>query len=491
MRKQFFLLGMLLWVAGVHAQNPQKSKLQDSFDAFRKGLHEDFDNFRQQCMQEYAQFVRNPWVEFDHVKPVPLPKVQPVPPVVVPEEDTRPPIEDRPIVIEELVRPKPVEPQPQPVEPIEEVPVVQPKTLAFTFFGTQGRVRFDTADRVALHTTAADNVADALALFTPEAYDNMLYDCLQLRANLQLSDWAYLQMLKTLSETAAGKGTNDATLLLAWLFMQSGYQMRLATDNQRLYMLYATRHTIYGQMSYTIDNTCYYGVETLPSRLFICKAAFPHERALSLLVGTQQRFADNAGTRRTITSKRYSDISMQVSVNKNLMDFYSSYPTSMTDGNMMTRWAMYANTPMDAAVARQVYPTLRQKLSGLSQLEAVERLLNMVQTGFEYEYDDKVWGGDRAFFAEESLYYPYCDCEDRSILLTRLVRDLLGLKCLLIYYPGHLAAAVAFTEGNVAGDYLTVDGRRYVVTDGTYIGAPVGRTMPGMDNKTAKVIVLE
>lgn len=36
--------------------------------------------------------------------------------------------------------------------------------------------------------------------------------------------------------------------------------------------------------------------------------------------------------------------------------------------------------------------------------------------GFVYEYDDKVWGGDSAFFAEESLYYPYYDCEGRFIL---------------------------------------------------------------------------
>lgn len=485
------MLGMLLWSAGGHAQNPQKSKLQESFDEFRKGLHEDFENFRQQCMQEYAQFVRNPWVEFDNVKPVPLPKVQPVPPVVVPEEDKLPPIENRPIVIEELVKPKPVEPQPQPVEPIEEVPVVQPKTVSFTFFGTAGNVRFDTNNKVSLRGIAADDVADALTRFTPQAYDNMLYDCLQLRSNLRLSDWAYLQMLHSLTDAIAGKGTNEAALLLAWLYMQSGYQMRLATDSQRLYVLYASRHMIYGQASYNIDNVYYYGIEQLPSRLFVSKAAFPHEKALSLYVSSQQRFANKASEKRAITSKRYPDVKIEVSVNKNLMDFYATYPTSMIDDNLMTRWAMYANTPMDETVAQQIYPMLRDKLRGLSQRDAVERLLNMVQTGFEYEYDDKVWGQDRAFFAEESLYYPYCDCEDRSILLTRMVRDLLGLKCVLVYYPGHLASAIAFTEGEVDGDYIVVDNKRFVVADGTYFGASLGRTMPGMDNGKAKVIVLQ
>ena len=156
----------------------------------------------------------------------------------------------------------------------------------------------------------------------------------------------------------------------------------------------------------------------------------------------------------------------------------------------LTRIRMRANKPLDGVAKDELYPAMREKLKGLSQKEAMERLLNWVQTAFVYEYDDKVWGDDRAFFPEETLYYPYCDCEDRSILLSRLVRDLLGLKAILIYYPGHLAMAVGFTE-DVKGDYILLQGKKYVVCDPTYIGAPVGVTMEGMDNEKAKVILLE
>ena len=112
-----------------------------------------------------------------------------------------------------------------------------------------------------------------------------------------------------------------------------------------------------------------------------------------------------------------------------------------------------------------------------------------MQTAFVYEYDDKVWGHDRALFAEETLFYPYCDCEDRAILFSRLVRDLLGLDVLLVFYPGHLATAVAFNSP-MEGDYIDFDGKRFTICDPTYIGAPIGVTMPDMDNKTAKVIAL-
>ena len=146
--------------------------------------------------------------------------------------------------------------------------------------------------------------------------------------------------------------------------------------------------------------------------------------------------------------------------------------------------------PLHEDVREQVMPLLAKSVRDRDEREAVSRLLNLVQTGFEYEYDEKVWGHDRPFFAEETLYYPFCDCEDRAILLSRLVRDLLGLRTLLVFYPGHLAMAVAFNE-KVEGDYIVCQGLRFVVCDPTYIGAPVGATMTGMDNAKATVVLLE
>ena len=156
----------------------------------------------------------------------------------------------------------------------------------------------------------------------------------------------------------------------------------------------------------------------------------------------------------------------------------------------MTRWAMYANTPIEQEVQKKMYPVIKEKIAGLDEYDAVNKLLNWVQTAFIYEYDNKVWGHDRTFFAEETLFYPYCDCEDRAILFTRLVRDLLDLKCILMYYPNHLASAVCFNQ-QVKGDYVLLNGYKYIVCDPTYIGAPVGLTMPNMDNNSANVILLE
>lgn len=485
------LLGVAICTVAIcHAQKLNTSQARSEMDKFLQEITDDFNNFRRQSMEQFAEFVRNPWKEFEETPPVPKPEPKPVPPVILKEDEPQPVIKETPIVIEEVVKPVKEEPRPRPVEPIEEVPDVAPSYLNFSFFGTPEKVRLDVMSLPRLRGVDENSVADMLSKLSDEQFDNLILDCLDIRSKRNLSDWAYVQMLKKLSQQAYPGKRNEAELLMAYLYLQSGYKMRLGSDGSNLYMLYASKHLIFEKPSFAVDGVYYYGVENTPSRLSICQKSFPNETPLSLLVSKNQKFRPDRTAQREITSTKYPQMKINVSVNKNLLDFYSTYPTSALDGNILTRWAMYANTPMDPETSSALYASLRETLRGKSEIDAVNMILNTIQTGLKYEYDDKVWGGDRAFFSEESLYYPYCDCEDRSILLTRIVRDVLGLNCLLVYYPGHLAAAIEFSDNSVRGDYITLNGRKFVIADPTYINAPVGCTMPGMNNAGAKVIMV-
>lgn len=471
------------------AANAQIDEYKQGYDEFKQQAEQKYKDFREEANARYAEFLKTAWEQYKTLPAIKKPKDDTVPPVVLPEEDKDKPVKDNPVVIDDVVSPPKPEPQPKPVAPIRESPQ-DDKTVDFNFYGTACSVRLSDKTRISLGDCSYDKLAAAWeALSADDACNNTIRDCLELRIRLQLSDWAYLNMLWQLAKKAFGD-TNEATFLMAYVYCQSGYSMRLAMADNRLYMLFASMHGIYDTGYFNIGGVNFYPLNCKVEQMQICEATFPNEKPLSLLTTTAQGFAYKGSSARTLTSQRYPEMSVQVRVNINLIDFYNTYPPSELDGNFMTRWAMYANTPMEKEVRESLYPALRKYISGLTEKEVVERLLNWVQTAFTYEYDDKVWGCDRAFFAEESLYYPYCDCEDRSILLTRIVRDLLGLDCILIYYPGHLVSAVCFNE-DVHGDYITLGGRRFVVCDGTYIGAPVGMTMLGMDNKTAKVILLE
>lgn len=496
-RKVIYVLSFLFISCMVKGQSREsyeemRERLGREFSSFRESAEKDFEDFRNRINEEYASLLKKSWQEYNAIKGIPVPdRDKTVPPVVYPYDDKDEPVKDNLKPFDEIVPVVKPKPQPDPIVPIEETPApVVDRYYTFDFFNTKMQVRIDDKHRFTLRNCSESEVARAWTVLSGSAYNNVINDCLRLRSQHKLCDWEYLLMLRDLSDSFFKGCTNESVLFAAYLYCQSGYKMRLACADSRLYLLYASNHLIYDKTFWTIDGERFYALDSSVKRLNICQAAFPNEKPLSLQISTEPLLSQNASAQRSLQSKRYQDVKAVVNTNENLIKFFDSYPTSMIDNDFGTRWAMYANTPLSQQARQELYPALKRAISGKSQIDAVNRLLNFVQTAFVYEYDDKVWGCDRAFFADETLYYPYCDCEDRSILFSLLVRDLLGLKVVLVYYPGHLATAVNFTE-SVTGDYLAINGNRYVICDPTFIGAPVGATMPNMDNASAKVILLE
>ena len=64
----------------------------------------------------------------------------------------------------------------------------------------------------------------------------------------------------------------------------------------------------------------------------------------------------------------------------------------------------------------------------------------------------------------------------------------MGLDVVLLDYPEQLSTAVCFTE-EIEGDYLMLEGRKYIACDPTYIGADIGMSMPTMKKFNPVVIV--
>ena len=153
------------------------------------------------------------------------------------------------------------------------------------------------------------------------------------------------------------------------------------------------------------------------------------------------------------------------------------YP--IVDGEVFYRQGV----PADLSDA--VLGTLRRKIAGKSETQAVGYLLNLVQNGFEYVTDEEAFGRQKQLFIEESFFYGRNNCKDRVGVFSWLVRELTGLDVIFIRYEGnaasdgvsHITCAVGF-RGTVEGDAFQYKGRRYVMCDPTYINAGIGRTMP-------------
>ena len=469
-----------------------KHKNDKKFEEHKAKVENTFRARREAMNKEFEQALRQPWERKSGKKAVPTPKKKDkdLPPVVIEEKEKQTPPKDNPIVIEEIPTIPVPEPAPEPTYPIEEIPGPSQETASFTVYGTPFQVRHPAVPR--LGGVEEGQVADFWLTLCGQDYDNMLVDLLEQKAKLSLCDWAYMKVVDKFTESLYGSANApDAVVMQAYILTQSGFRLYLARDSRRaLHRLMPTDLDVYKYSYVVVDGRkCYMFDGADDKSYYVMGQALEGTVPMSVMLVRENAFATAEAEPRTLKSRDYPSATVTVSSNKNLIEFYNGYPESFANNDGTTRWRFYANTPMSEIAKQAIYPKLGQVIKDMNDFQATSLLLNFVQTAFVYEYDNKVWGRDRAFFADETLFYPYSDCEDRSILFSRLVRDLVGRPVVLIYYPGHLATAVNF-ESEVSGDYLMIDGKKYVICDPTYIGAPVGLTMPGMDNSGAKVIKL-
>ena len=311
---------------------------EDVYNEFRRQAQVDYESFRDEANRQYAVFVKEAWKQYKVMPAIPKPMDEDKPPVVIKDEERQKPVEDKPLPIKNTVTPPAPEPQPVPVTPIREQPKPAEKHVTFSVYGTAMKVRFNDEQRFYLSDCSELSVANAWQQLSGKDYNNTIRDCLELRITKKLSDWAYLNMLSKMAEACVGKG-NAATLLTAYIFCQSGYQMRLARVGEQLKLLFGTEHVIYGKGFYRIDDVNYYMYDGEEERLHICNVAFPQEKPMSLLIPQQQDFAVAKSAERTLKSEHFQDMNVKIKVNKNLIDFYSSYISSPAGPCMpIRRW---------------------------------------------------------------------------------------------------------------------------------------------------------
>lgn len=486
--RKIALLVLLLAIGTVYAQTPQeeyeawKKQAMGNYGRFRQQQIDEYQNFRKKANEEYAEFVKSAWATVGK-HPAVKPPEEPKPPVAPVAPDVKPKPE---VIPHEEVMPAP-SPTPVPDVPVPEPVTPTAKTIDVGFYGTVLNVRLPNGEPVKLKKTDGEALSSAWTTLSDGSYDALLADCLNAKKSLSIGDWGYIKMLSKVAKRIV-TGENESILLQQWLLTQSGYHSRMALSKKgRLQIWMPFDVLVYNLPYIELDETLYFLItenDQDDDELQVMDKAFPGENLSSLRAVGRPQLKYTACGKKTLHSNKYPTIVLQSEVNSNLIAYYNDYP------KVAGSWDIYANASLSKEAKDLLYPKLRKMLVGKSELEKAEMLLNWVQTAFEYKTDEEQFGGERSLFADESLYYPYCDCEDRSILYSILVRDLLGLDVVLLHFPGHLATAVKFTT-NVEGDYLELEDGRYIVCDPTYIGAPVGVAMPDCKQQQVQMFLLK
>ena len=525
----------------------QAQVVDDDFDSFIKTEVQSFDKFIDDANKQFISFLRNPWKEFEAKKPVEKrTKPEPVKPVVYDEkkDPVAPPVE---LDIEDILgqstgeskqrpqgkindgekvgfekpQPKPATPTAKPATPtakpasptakpttpaakpatptspttppaVVPVPTAKPSAPMSALYKESSekqminycgqRIYVDKSLKgvCSIGNMREKAVADAYEAMCKADYKPLLADCRQLKKDLKLNDWGVFLFVRDVSN-ALCVDANASVVMQQFLLNELGYKSKMArrADRDQMLLFVATDCKMYGRPYFTKDGLNYYNLTSDETcQFYMCQEDSPKAKSSIDMQITNAPLL-NSGMVNSVHKNGAGTVAVSVDVPKSLMLFYKSMP--------QCDYSVYVNAKVNPAVADRLLSSLAPIVEGKSETEAANLLINFVQTGFKYATDQEQFGYEKPFFVEELFYYPYCDCEDRSVLYSYLVRNLLKLDVVLLDYPNHIATAVCFNE-NVSGDFVTVEGKKYIVCDPTYIGASIGKAMPQFKRVAAKVL---
>jgi hypothetical protein len=372
------------------------------------------------------------------------------------------------------------------LNPSQETAAEAQNSLTISYFDTPLALPYAQEMRISMPTYINERVvADYWQHLIQKDYLYFLQQILKYRVQMQLNDWAYYQLLRSIGQKINQNEPNQQRLFTWFMLLQSGYKAKIAYNENQIFILLPTKSKIYRNTYYKFDNLNYYVMDAPAGvvSLNIFTQDYPEaQNVISLDILKDVRLNDKIAYRTLGFSHLGKEYSFSIAYNPSFIELAKDYP--LTDPQIFFR-------AEPAEVTRKsLLDNLKPVLAGKSDLEAVNFLLAFVQKALAYQTDQEQFGREKTFFIEETLHYAHSDCEDRSVLFAYLVGELLGLPVVGLDYPGHIAAAVQF-KTEYSGDFTLYQNQKYLICDPTYIGAAAGNAMSNYRTLTPEVIDLE
>lgn len=474
-KKSILLLALMSYITAsdyqdwLNAQNFQFKKYKKSMDEeFSEMLKKDWEAF---------QSMTSPSL-YKEPKPEKMPKI--VKPIIPPKNE----IKESPIVIAKPIKKEEIQ---KPIEVAEKVKKIEDFNVSnLEFYSVPISIQYDTKTSFDLNSINKNSISQFWDMMSQTNYKKLITQINAIKENLNLNDWAKYQLIHKLGLNIF-KENNKANLFTWFILVKMNYDTKVGYGNERIYLMSTMQHNLFQVAFFTLNNKKYYiltpsGKINNVGTLFTYAGDYPKaKKELSFIMLDEVKLYKNIKTKSlkfTYDKKNYI-INTQYSAD--LVDFYKTFPQS--DYNI------YFSTKNSTPLSNSILVKLMPLVKGKSEIEAVNLLLRFVQTSFKYKTDQKQFNYEKVMFPEETVNYPYSDCEDRSILFSYLVKNLLKLEVVGLKYKDHLSTAVALSS-SVSGDSFDYKGTKYTISDPTYVNANVGISMPQYKNKAFKVISL-
>jgi len=449
----------------------------ESYEEFMADMNEDYNSFVTQMDKDFAQALGREWEEFDSdIKPSyedPKPIVIPS----VPIEPIKPPNNDPKINIIVINPP----PRKEPVIPKVSLVPRGYKKVTFDFFSQDINLVYNSKLTHKLQNFNNHNISNYWLTLSRIEIKDFLAQIRTYKRELNLNDWHLYLLVKEVGILISNDSRN-AKLLTWFLLNKLGYDVKLGMANNEIYLMPSSYQMIFNTQYSTISQRRYYNFE-YKGKIRTYPARFNNPKTLNFDNATTPNLKKNMHYRTLSFMDAGKPYRISIPYNKNLISLYKAYPT--------LGWEYHFNQPIAPVTKFEIFKQLKGIISNMTEVQAVNFLLHLTQSGFTYKTDEEQFGRERYLFFEETLNYPYSDCEDRSIFFAKLVKELLDLKVVGLHYPMHLATAVKFNS-NVKGESITYQNDRYVICDPTYVGANIGKAQPQFKGfKDIKIIPIK
>lgn len=489
-RKLLFMMAITTIAVGT-------ASAESDFEKYLREQRGEFQQYKEERDREFSDFLKAQWKEYDSFKGIPRdekpkPVVRPTLPKPKPKPKPKPTPEKKPIVIQVIEKPKPIPVPPPKVEPAPLPIVVQQKpdkfkTVSINYYGVKTEFKLERNFTVKSYATVNNKaISDFWTSISTSDFEPIISEVKSVRSKLQLNDWGTYMLINKLGDRVADH-VNSKTLFSWFVLNKLGFDTKIGYFNNKIYLLVPSRQPIFEITYFKFNKVKYYAINTAATKeslkqLYTYKGKYPGAvNKFDLSLKNLPLIIDKKETRKLSFVYQQKKHNLPVEYNLNYIKFFKDYP--------QTDIQIYFTAEASNELRQTLLNDLRPLLKGKTEEEAVNMLLRFVQTAFDYKTDQQQFGYEKYFLPDETLYYPYSDCEDRSVLFAYLVKNLLKLDVVGLDYPGHISTAVSL-KGNVDGDSLNYNGKRYLIADPTYINATMGMTMPQYKNVKPGIITL-
>ena len=480
-----FLICILMVVDAIplFAQNDTlKDEYQKEFDSFLNDSQQEFVSFKSKNDSVFYNFLKKSWKEFHLMEmerpEIPKPDEQPILKGAAKNKSYKiEPATPHKTILEDAGKQIRYNNVPEKYDKLDYIS----EYAEVDFYGTT--INFPVLE-IKKTSGKIVNKEQIATFFKENANDETLLNTISFLKESVLqkkfNSYAYLMLLK---KTASNyfDNLNDQVLFVWFGLIKTGYDAKVAYNDNGVFLLVNFDVPVYSIPYLVNDGTKYYLIpfsgQTLKNQQVSSYPELYSENNQSVSLVLKELPDVTKDIKQRII--HYHGQNIPLVYNQNLINFYSSYPEC--------ELPVYFIPDLSQAAINSLSKYLSPKLDNKTTIEQVNLLLDFLQKGFPYETDNKQFGREKYLFAEESIAFPYSDCEDRAILLSHLIKHYTGLKTIGLAFPEHVSLAVALKD-SIQGNYVEYNGLKYYICDPTYIGSKLGMIMPELATSHPEII---